>query len=215
MRWALISLAIALVGCAEKGDPGPAGRDGAKGEQGPPGANGEQGIQGPIGPMGPMGVPGPEGEPGQGIGYVSGSRLKARYLDGEDGSRQFLTWWDSQRQEECTFDEPSDDVASALTLNDRRCLPRMGSCDDGFGPVQLYADAGCTEHVVACTGSGLRYGLRQGVIYPLTDEATALDLYHIYNGECMSLGFGAYAYQIAGTFVTAADFAAASVVTDP
>jgi len=34
---------------------------------------------------------------------TDGSRLKAVYLKGSDGSNQFVSWYDSQRDEECSF----------------------------------------------------------------------------------------------------------------
>lgn len=34
---------------------------------------------------------------------TSGSRLKAEYLVGADGSKQFLQWWDSGRSEVCDY----------------------------------------------------------------------------------------------------------------
>lgn len=69
---------------------------------------------------------------------TNGSRLKARYLMAEDGSRQFLGWFDSARGESCFFTTAPDGVT--------RCLP--------FIPTQVskpfsgaYGDAACTRRV--------------------------------------------------------------------
>lgn len=43
----------------------------------------------------------------------SGTRLRARWMVGADGSRQFVGWWDSVRSEECAFT-----LASSM-----RCTP--------------------------------------------------------------------------------------------
>ena len=46
---------------------------------------------------------------------ISGSRLKAEYLRGADGSRQFLQWFDIVRQEPCSYLKDS--------AGDMRCMP--------------------------------------------------------------------------------------------
>jgi len=59
------------------------------------------------------------GEAGAGgapvAGFVSGSRLRARYYQGDDGSRQMLGWYDTELGTHCTV-MPAEDG----TL---RCLP--------------------------------------------------------------------------------------------
>lgn len=229
----LLSLCLLVMGCAEKGDPGPAGRDGAMGPQGPVGEQGEQGIPGPTGPaggppgpqgeQGPIGMPGPQGEagpPGPGIGYVSGSRLKARYLQGEDGSRHFLTWWDSQREEECSFDEPDKAVAQALGLADIRCLPLIPQ-SSAIG--HFYQDASCTIEV-ACLGADAAYALmglsQPPVVHPLAEglpAGTTAYYQDAVNPTCVpfTTSNSLQLYPLVGSALTASDFAAASVVTDP
>lgn len=60
----------------------------------------------------------------------SGSRLKARYYVGADGSKQFtFMWHDTQRNEDCTF--------SRVNGSELRCIP-------GGLPRIYFADAGCT-----------------------------------------------------------------------
>lgn len=47
--------------------------------------------------------------------YASGSRLRVRFLEGADGSKQFWGWFDSARGEECSFLQHADGSI--------RCLP--------------------------------------------------------------------------------------------
>ncbi len=62
----------------------------------------------------------------------SGSRLKAKYVAGVDGSKQFNGLHDSQRNEDCSFGTAADGVL--------RCLP--GGANTTLG---LFADAACTQ----------------------------------------------------------------------
>ena len=49
---------------------------------------------------------------------TSGTRLKAKYYAGADGSRQFVGWHDAQRDEDCYFGAAADGVL--------RCAPFRG-----------------------------------------------------------------------------------------
>lgn len=79
-------------------------------------------------------------------GSTSGTRLKARTLNGEDGSRQtVIGWYDSQRNENCSFMVTAD--------GSTRCLPAAGANVSG----SFFADAACSEELVLvaisqCTG---------------------------------------------------------------
>jgi hypothetical protein len=65
--------------------------------------------------------------------FISGSRIHARTVAGEDGARGFLGWYDSQLQTECTWRTASD--------GQTRCLPVAMS-------TTFFADAGCTQPIV-------------------------------------------------------------------
>lgn len=67
-RWLTIAV-VMMLGCAEKGDPGP------KGDKGDPGDPGEAGDEGPTGEEGPSGAVGPRGPEGP------------RGVDGDDGDQ--------------------------------------------------------------------------------------------------------------------------------
>jgi len=61
----------------------------------------------------------------------SGEQLKATYLEGADGSRQFLAWHDTVRDVDCAFTMAADGTW--------RCLP--GGAEAG----RFFADAACTQ----------------------------------------------------------------------
>jgi hypothetical protein len=64
----------------------------------------------------------------------SGSRLKAKYYVGADGSKQFaFIWRDTERNEDCSFQRAED--------GSLRCLPPAGAAPSYF------ADAACTQPV--------------------------------------------------------------------
>lgn len=78
---------------------------------------------------------------------VSGTRLKARYWVGDDGSKQFAGWFDSERNEQCSFRTAED--------GDIRCQP-VAEATGG-----VYFAAGCTTpYFYASTGCGVapKYG---------------------------------------------------------
>jgi hypothetical protein len=50
-----------------------------------------------------------------GLGYENGTRLRARVFASSDGARQFETWHDNQRNEDCSFRTAADGTL--------RCMP--------------------------------------------------------------------------------------------
>lgn len=73
----------------------------------------------------------------------SGARLKALYLNGADGSKQFsMRWFDTARNEECTFRTFSLDGSKSV------CLPSY----EIVSYVQGYTDASCTSPLYALIG---------------------------------------------------------------
>jgi hypothetical protein len=62
--------------------------------------------------------------------YSSGSRIRIVWLQGDDGSKQFVGLWDSERGERCSW---------SLIGEETRCLPvrMLGS--------GLFADSGCLQ----------------------------------------------------------------------
>lgn len=66
---------------------------------------------------------------------ASGSRLKARFYAGEDGSQQFVGWYDSQLQKNCTFTPTGDGKL--------RCVVEGLAGRSGY-----FADTGCSQPTV-------------------------------------------------------------------
>jgi hypothetical protein len=65
----------------------------------------------------------------------SGTRLKVKYYAGDDGSKAFAGFYDSQRKEDCSFRTAADGVS--------RCMPTTNAVFSGY-----YADMTCTQPVV-------------------------------------------------------------------
>jgi hypothetical protein len=136
MRPLILITLLCLTACTAKN--GANGQDGANGERGPTGATGA---------TGPQGVPGPAGSgfSPDGGSFQSGSRLRAKYLDGADGTKQFVTWWDSQLQIDCSFQLASD--------NQQRCLPIQGDPQGAWGYL-VFSDTQCTVPVIMIPPAG-------------------------------------------------------------
>lgn len=66
----------------------------------------------------------------------SGSRLKARWYVGDDGSRQFLGWYDAELKTDCSFGRGFD---GAL-----HCLPSVGV-------TTTFTDADCSQPIFSQT----------------------------------------------------------------
>lgn len=120
---------------------------------------------------------------------TSGTRIRARYYNGEDGSRQFVGWRDTERDEDCSFQQAED--------GQTRCTPTY------LAPAVYYADAGCTQPLAAVSkpATGLcgvtvttpvpqyaadyRTTLCSGSVKVLQVGATALpSLVYTFSGTC-------------------------------
>jgi hypothetical protein len=106
--------------------------------------------------------------------FQSGSRLRARFIEGAPGERQFLGWYDSERKENCAFNLAND--------GKQHCLPSPTTTDI------WYADSKCsTEELFStssstCPTTGMLYGgMREtcGVLhlYALTPTAAPATSY--------------------------------------
>jgi hypothetical protein len=140
------------------------------------------GLVGPQGPPGESGRPGPPGPPGlSGASslFVSGTRLRARYFAGDDGTRQWNGWYDSERDEECNF------TFGNLRASDGtiRCLPLFGSVR-----LNAYADPMCTQPVAivypATTPCTPKYGIAETETCPTLETVYTVSAYtpsQVYN----------------------------------
>ena len=132
MRSIAITLVVgcltALAGCGGGDDVAP--RDGAAGRDGA------------QGPAGKDGAPGAQGPAGKDVA-VSGTRIKARYLLGDDGARMLLGWQDTKLGAACEWGVASDSKT--------RCLP--GS-DEAPSTLRAYMSENCAGPVVAVSVPG-------------------------------------------------------------
>lgn len=71
---------------------------------------------------------------------ASGSRLRAKRLQGSDGSKQFVGWFDSERGEDCSVNRTTD--------GQLRCTPAYKLVTDN-----LYEDASCTQRITVAEDS--------------------------------------------------------------
>lgn len=124
------------------------------------GSTTSQGAAAAVGTTAGAPVSGSNGDPGSGgiIGEImdpvpdadaetSGTRLRARYYVGEDGSRQFVGWRDNVRNEDCAFWKGTSGVL--------RCTPFFGT-----GPATYFADSACTQPVtITAKASGSACGI--------------------------------------------------------
>lgn len=93
------------------------------------------------------GGPGGGGEPSDSTtDHTSGSRLRVRYLAGADGSREFIGFFDNQRNENCLFGGGSIRASDGAI----RCLP---SDAVSFQATFYFADAACKERLAAALKS--------------------------------------------------------------
>ena len=144
-----IVIYVVMAACAARGgvnpgfsdDGGPEGNNSSGGGSSGGGAGGESNADGSGSGSGSDGssvfdaltnpVPGASADP-----YQSGSRLKANYYAGADGSKQFMTMHDTQLNVDCAFQGAADGVL--------RCIPTGQGIFVGY-----YADSGCTQPIVA------------------------------------------------------------------
>jgi hypothetical protein len=112
-------------------EPGP---DSAPPDASPPTDGGDDGPPTDGGDGGPA--------PGD---NVSGTRIRAVYLNGTDGSRAFDGWHDAQLGVDCSFVPAADGLT--------RCLPSGGPTVGNY-----YADAACTEPLASPCGGAAQAG---------------------------------------------------------
>ena len=148
---------------------------------------------------------------------ANGSRLKARFHRGEDGSKEYLPgqWFDSQRNENCTFAIAGDGAT--------RCLPAGVE-------FRYYADAACATPMVilesACAMPayatkvvGAACGLDpSGVhVYALGAALNPMMMYAKSGTQCIGLGQSTatgYQYITVGAEIPATTFVTATVGHD-
>lgn len=146
---------------------------------------------------------------------ISGSRLKAKFRMGDDGSKAYLpyVWFDSQRNEDCSFVTAAD--------GKERCLPIQG-----YNASISYLDAACTQPVaVGSPGCAPTYAVEIGYLtcstlqYHLYPAGAAiqlpLKLYAKSGNVCSAkMPDPSYAYFQAGAEIAAGSFVGSSIGHD-
>jgi hypothetical protein len=142
---------------------------------------------------------------------ASGSRLKAKFRTGDDGSKEYLSgvWYDSERQEDCIFTTAGD--------GKERCMPPSQAT------LTVFSDAACTQPIAvgsaacppkyammpeqaSCGASLLR-------AYAIGAAATPAKVYVSAGGSCFEAGPAdpsASYYQV-GAEVPASSFVGSAV----
>lgn len=121
-----------------------------------------EGPQGTIGRAGNTGPKGEQGEPGD-VADFSGTRLRVRYLTGEDGSKQFLDWLDLDTGEPCAY---------RLFDGIRRCVPA-----ELFNSRIVFTDPACTTSALALHPSDAKDGELYAQVY--SAQVDTLDIVKI------------------------------------
>ena len=156
-----------------------------------------------------------EKEP-EGPGAESGTRLRARYAMGTDGSKEFVGWFDKQRNEECSI--------KAAESGKLRCLPTAH-------PVFDYSDAECTKPIVTlppqldCNGNPPKYIMAMDYTQACIPSAKLFEIgaatqvmvdpvYRSQQGGCEPVGSGAMMtfYEV-GAEVPMSEMVEAEIVT--
>ncbi len=159
-RASLILFLFTLSSLSCTGSPG----TGPNGSNGSNGTNGSNGATGPTGPTGPAGSAGSAGS----SGVQSGSRIKAQYDMGDDGSQAFAGLFDSQLNVPCYWATASD--------GSRRCLPYNAAAggyyfsDSGCSTPIAYSDKECSQPMYA-EHATVACGVEMTTIYPITGPA--------------------------------------------
>jgi hypothetical protein len=160
-----------------------------------------------------MGIPIPEAQAAE-----SGTRLKARWYVGADGTRQWaFNWFDSERNEECSFQPATDGVL--------RCLPT------GTAAIYTYyLDAECSQPAVAhaapsgCNAEAVRYLTQSEIVgceyrTRLTSPGQLMQQttqYTLSGESCVEVPLPAtYVLRRPGAEVPPTSFVAAEISHDP
>jgi hypothetical protein len=146
-HWGLWALAAALVvaGCSNDGSDAPP----ITAE--PTTTTTADGGAGGAGGGGPM----------PGLGYENGTRLRARVYQGDDGSRQFLGWYDNSRDSNCSIVPMAGDGRP-------RCIPVPR-----FYPSNYTSDSTCSD-----------LGARLVLQYPNVCDGDGENVAHFHGGPC-------------------------------
>mgnify|MGYP001613324065 CR=1 FL=1 len=152
----------------------------------------------------------------------SGSRLKAQRYVGEDGTKQFAGWWDSLRQESCTFIKLKDGMV--------HCAPVLGSKGSVYvGTISYYSDPTCSNPALVYAVNTCEPSPKVAIVTPPGDQCTGYYDHYEVGGSTTSLyskqpitgSWGSttipmgYVAATLGSKIPPSAFVAATTVTDP
>lgn len=190
-----------------KGDIGPQGFIGPTGPQGTAGMAGVKGDTGPIGPVGPTGPQGVAGKDAQ----TSGSRIRARIGTTADGSRMFLGWKDTSRNENCSFKRAEDAKVRCLPDTLAKISNYFGGSGCGDQPlgVVTWPDTKClAQDPTYAIGNPIAGCGDEDQLWTVTERYTGTVYLKQDNGSCTNMGSnpnGIIAFKL-GTKLAASSF---------
>ena len=203
----LVAVACLVVGC---GDSGITPEQTTSSSSSGTGA----GAHGGGGSDGTGGAGGASNEGGRGpmpaLGYENGSRLRARVFVGDDGSRQFLGWRDTELEIDCAFQKSPNGVY--------RCLPSGAASVSA----SFFTGPSCsTGAILATCGAAPSYALENvgsscDPAYVVHEVGPSLSNLYVLNGaQCNAIGIpdGFTAYADGGSMQSSV-FAAATVAVE-
>lgn len=184
--------------------------EGGAGRGGKGGANGAGGNDGGLADVLTNPVPDASADP------APGSRLKPKYWLGDDGAKQYMvgSWFDSTRNEDCSF---------ALAADGKmRCLPQ--AMDFGY-----YSDVGCNTPMIMTQGSCAppKYGISvsdadcgfdpsKAHVYSVGTAMTPTNIYAKSGAGCFAIGpaESGYSYYSVGAEIAPTEFVAVNLGHD-
>jgi len=142
----------------------------------------------------------------------SGSRIRAKYYTADDGTKQWIGWFDSERKEDCYFYVAGD--------GQTRCLPPTGLLAHGY-----FSDAACSLELAPAEpspcGSAQKYiikqsaqlcGLTKTQVFATGAKFSGVKVYYVNGASCQSetipSGYEFYAF---GQEIPPTDFVPAAV----
>jgi hypothetical protein len=151
---------------------------------------------------------------------TSGSRLKAKWYVGADGSKQFLGWHDSQLNTDCDFEVASDGATRCIPAYPTGALVATYFADTACSQALAYSYHGCTGPTFASqsAAASASCALTPAThIYPIS--AYSGTVYEGSSASCSAVTsaaiLGAYTFYSIGSEVSPSQFVQATIQTDP
>ena len=145
---------------------------------------------------------------------TSGQRLKATYRQGDDGSKEYVNgvWFDTQRNENCSFAQAADGQLRCLPNGQATTLYSDAACQNAI----VMAPAGCATPSYAIGTADTTCGTSGAHIYKIGGAATVTTIYASAQGQCFSGGPAAsgFSFFAVGAEIPASSFVSATVHHD-